>query len=159
MADPDDVLSTDPNAGGKDRLAGDMGVSSERTGEVSSEDDATNGVRDTVSNDSQGDGRADGETPPEQSAGGPEDNPENLSPEDPDDELPEAETDPEPPEAPGGADAVERDPDDLPLQTPDQPRSAQVKEEDVPNEIESPEKMDEATDDNQDLPAGTEPPV
>ncbi len=53
-------------------------------------------------------------------------------------------TDPTPDEAPGGADAVERDSDDYPIVTPDQPRSAQLEEEDVPDEIEEPDETGEA---------------
>ena len=59
-------------------------------------------------------------------------------------EQPEPELDAKPDEAPGGpADRVERDPDDYPLTTPDQPMSAQVEEEQVPDEIEQPEDLDE----------------
>jgi hypothetical protein len=60
-------------------------------------------------------------------------------------EKPTPHTDPTPPEGPGGADSVpdweaaEEDP-----VVPDQPRSAQVDEEDVPDEIEQPEEMDES---------------
>jgi hypothetical protein len=57
----------------------------------------------------------------------------------------EPHTDPTPPEGPGGRDAV---PDweaaeENPV-VPDQPRSAQVDEGDVPDEIEEPEEMDES---------------
>jgi hypothetical protein len=72
---------------------------------------------------------------------------------------PEPETDPAPDESPGGpADRVERDPGDYPLATPDQPMSAQVEEEHVPDEIEQPEELDEEeqtdSDDSTQEPAG-----
>jgi hypothetical protein len=38
---------------------------------------------------------------------------------------------------------VHRDEDDMPPATPDQPRSAQVEEEHVPDEIEQSEELDE----------------
>jgi hypothetical protein len=57
---------------------------------------------------------------------------------------PEPHTDAPPDEGPGGpADVVHRDQDDAPPATPDQPRSAQVEEEHVPDEIEQGEEMDE----------------
>jgi len=57
---------------------------------------------------------------------------------------PEPHEDPPPDEAPGGpADRIDRDPDDFPIATPDQPTSAQVEQEDVPDEIEQPEELDE----------------
>lgn len=68
-------------------------------------------------------------------------------------------TDPAPDEAPGGADALERDPDDYPVVTPDQPRSAQLEEEDVPDAIEEPddtgeaEPIEEAADNGPEEPA------
>ena len=63
-------------------------------------------------------------------------------------DRPEPRTDPAPDEGPGGpADMIERDPDDLPLATPDQPRSAQVEEKDVPDEIQESEEMDEGEKD------------
>jgi len=46
--------------------------------------------------------------------------------------------------------------DDLPPATPDQPRSAQVEEEHVPDEIEHPEELDE---EERDVDAGTEEPA
>ena len=73
-------------------------------------------------------------------------------------EQPEPHVDAPPDEAPGGpADRIERDPDDFPIQTPDQPRSAQIEEETVPDEIEEPEDTDEGEDD--DLEPGDEPPA
>jgi len=57
---------------------------------------------------------------------------------------PEPHEDPPPDDAPGGpADRIDRDPDDFPIATPDQPTSAQVEQEDVPDEIEQPEELDE----------------
>ena len=63
---------------------------------------------------------------------------ENLS------AAPTPRTDPPPEDGPGGpADVVERDADDLPPVTPDQPRSAQVEDHEVPDGIEDPEELDE----------------
>jgi hypothetical protein len=51
---------------------------------------------------------------------------------------------------------VRHDEDDLPPATPDQPRSAQVEEKQVPDEIEEPEDVDEEeTEDSDD--SGEEP--
>lgn len=56
-------------------------------------------------------------------------------------EQPEPTLDAEPDFAPGGpADRIDRDEDDFPVATPDQPRSAQVEDEVVPDEIEEPEE-------------------
>lgn len=58
--------------------------------------------------------------------------------------APEPTTDPDPDFAPGGpADAAAVDTDDGPPATPDQPRSAQVEEHQVPDEIDAPEDVDE----------------
>ena len=54
--------------------AGDMGVSSEREGHTGPGQHGTDGVKDVTS------GRPEGDTPPEQSTGAPEDNPEGLPP-------------------------------------------------------------------------------
>ena len=71
--------------------------------------------------------------------------------------APEPHMDAPPDEAPGGpADRIERDADDFPLATPDQPRSAQVEEEHVPDEIEQPEDLDE---DEKDVEPGDEAPA
>lgn len=78
-------------------------------------------------------------------------------PDQPDDTAPQPRLDPQPPENPGGVDAVKDDPDDFPLEVPDPPKSAQV--EDIPEELEEPERMDEAHGDNKDMPAGSEPPA
>jgi hypothetical protein len=74
-------------------------------------------------------------------------------------EQPEPQMDTPPDPGPGGpADWVERDEDDFPLATPDQPRSAQVEQEHVPDEIEQPEETDEEQDeDKQDTEPGDEP--
>lgn len=59
-------------------------------------------------------------------------------------ERPEPQFDAPPDEGPGGpADMVRSHEDDLPPATPDQPRSAQVEEENVPDEIEQSEDVDE----------------
>ncbi len=73
------------------------------------------------------------------------------------DDQPESHTDGPPDEAPGGpADRVDRDEDDLPVTTPDQPRSAQVEEEEVPDEIEQSEEIDE---EEKHVDASTEEPA
>lgn len=72
-------------------------------------------------------------------------------------EKPEPHMDASPDEGPGGpADMIHRDEDDFPPATPDQPRSAQVEEEHVPDEIEKPEEIDE---EEKDVDAGTEAPA
>lgn len=59
-------------------------------------------------------------------------------------EKPEPAEDAPPDEGPGGpADVIQRDKDDFPPATPDQPRSAQVEDEELPDEVEQPEEMDE----------------
>lgn len=70
---------------------------------------------------------------------------------------PEPTMDAPPEPGPGGpADRVEHDEDDLPLATPDQPRSAQVEEENVPDEIGEAEDLDE---EEKDVKPGEEPPA
>jgi hypothetical protein len=70
---------------------------------------------------------------------------------------PEPTEDAPPDEGPGGpADMVHRDEDDLPPATPDQPRSAQVEQEHVPDEIEQPEEIDE---EEKDVDPGKEEPA
>jgi hypothetical protein len=72
-------------------------------------------------------------------------------------DRPEPKQDAPPDEGPGGpADMVRRDDDDLPPAIPDQPRSAQVEEEQVPDEIEQPEELDE---EEKDVDASTEEPA
>lgn len=59
-------------------------------------------------------------------------------------ERPEPKMDAPPDEGPGGpADMIHRDEEDLPPATPDQPRSAQVEDHEVPDELEEPEDVDE----------------
>jgi hypothetical protein len=59
-------------------------------------------------------------------------------------EKPEPQFDAPPDEGPGGpADMIRSSEEDLPPATPDQPRSAQVEEEKVPDEIEQPEEIEE----------------
>ena len=71
-----DIRDSNPNANGPDGAAGEMGVSSERTGPAGPGQDSTDGVRDVTPAD-----RSDDEdTPPEQSPGNPEENPEGLPP-------------------------------------------------------------------------------
>jgi hypothetical protein len=63
-------------------------------------------------------------------------------------DRPEPELDPAPDDGPGGpADMVERDEDDFPPTGTDQPRSAQIEDEHVPDEIQEPEDMDEGEND------------
>lgn len=72
-------------------------------------------------------------------------------------EKPEPTTDAPPDEGPGGpADMVHRDEDDFPPATPDQPRSAQVEEQHIPDEIEEPEEIEET---QKDVDPATEEPV
>ena len=72
-------------------------------------------------------------------------------------DAPEPEMDTPPDPGPGGpADWVERDEDDFPPATPDQPRSAQVEEQHVPDEIEQPEDLDE---EEKDVEPGDEAPA
>lgn len=72
-------------------------------------------------------------------------------------EKPEPKMDPPPDEGPGGpADMIRRDEDDLPPATPDQPRSAQVEDKHVPDEIQESEEVDEQeepVDSSKDEPA------
>ena len=76
------------------------------------------------------------------------------------DELPDAPVpsiDPEPEPGPGGpADAIQPDEDDHPPTTPDQPRSAQVTDGQVPDEIDTPEETDDSEGEGDPL---QEPPV
>lgn len=72
-------------------------------------------------------------------------------------EKPEPRLDPPPDQAPGGpADMIQRDDDDLPLATPDQPRSAQVEDSHVPDEIQESEDVDE--EEQQDMDDSTKEP-
>jgi hypothetical protein len=72
-------------------------------------------------------------------------------------ERPEPKEDAPPDEGPGGpADMIHHDEDDMPLATSDQPRSAQVEEKHVPDEIEQAEEVDE---EEKDVDPGTEEPA
>lgn len=71
-----DLRESTPNSSGPQGAAGDMGVSSERLGDVGPGEDATDGLRDTSPHE-----REPGEdVPPEQSTGNPEPQPEGLDP-------------------------------------------------------------------------------
>jgi hypothetical protein len=74
---------------------------------------------------------------------------------------PEPHLDAPPDEGPGGpADMIHRDQEDLPPATPDQPRSAQVEDENVPDEIQQPEEKDTDVDeDEKTVEEGTEEPA
>ncbi len=75
-------------------------------------------------------------------------------------EAPEPQTDTEPDFAPGGpADRIDRDEDDFPLTTPDQPRSAQVEDEEVPDEIEQTDDSDAGTGEEDGVDPSEEDPV
>jgi len=64
--------------------------------------------------------------------------------------MPEPKEDAPPDEGPGGpADVFTPDKNDKPPATPDQPRSAQVEEESVPDEIEEPEDVDDDVDEGE----------
>lgn len=68
-----DITDSTPNATGPDHAAGDMGVSSERVGPTGPGQVATDGVRDTSVPP------PDPDAPPEQSAGGEEVPPDEVS--------------------------------------------------------------------------------
>ena len=74
-ADPKDLQESTPGSSGEHRAEGGMGVSSERTGHAGPGQDTTDGLRDTSANRP-----ADPDTPPEQSTGNEETNPEGLEP-------------------------------------------------------------------------------
>jgi len=69
---------SNPSAGGPEGLAGDLGVSSERVGPAGPGQVSTDGTRDVSEDAAEAD--PGDEAPPEQSTGGPEDNPEGLAP-------------------------------------------------------------------------------
>jgi hypothetical protein len=74
----EDILrESNPNASGRERAAGGMGVSSERTGESGPFKGATDGVKDTSVAD---DDTPRDELPPEQRPDQDEENPEGLDP-------------------------------------------------------------------------------
>ena len=70
-----ELRDSNPNAGGPEGLAGGMGVSSERVGPTGPGQVSTDGTRDVSEDSDPGD-----DAPLEQSAGGPEDNPDGLEP-------------------------------------------------------------------------------
>jgi hypothetical protein len=74
MSETEDFQSSTPNSSGPDRAAGEMGVSSERVGPAGPGQEATDGVRDVAPHERD----PSEETPPEQTPGNPEDNPEGL---------------------------------------------------------------------------------
>jgi len=73
-----DIRDSTPNANGPDGAAGGMGISSERTGPTGPGQESTDGIRETSQLDPSAE--ADADTPPEQSPGNPETNPEGLTP-------------------------------------------------------------------------------
>jgi hypothetical protein len=76
-SEPDEELrSSTPNSSGPQRASGGMGVSSERVGPAGPGQEATDGLRDVAPHERD----AGDDTPPEQSPGKPEDNPEGLPP-------------------------------------------------------------------------------
>lgn len=76
MGTDDELHQSNPNSTGPERAAGDMGVSSERTGETGAGEHATDGTKDT----SEMSPAADADVPPEQRPGQVETNPEGLTP-------------------------------------------------------------------------------
>jgi hypothetical protein len=79
---PEDVEGQDsnPNAGGPQRLEGDMGVSSERVGETGPGQTGTDGVRAPADRDELDPARTPDTEPDEQRPGGDEPHPEGLTP-------------------------------------------------------------------------------
>jgi hypothetical protein len=76
-----ELSDSTPNAGGPERAAGGMGVSSERVGPTGPGQESTDGERDTrVAGTSGAPETDESETPPEQSTGGPEENPDGIEP-------------------------------------------------------------------------------
>jgi len=76
-----ELKDSNPNAGGPERAAGGMGISSERVGAAGPGQESTDGERDTRQSGTSGDpGPDDEETPPEQSTGNPEPQPEGIEP-------------------------------------------------------------------------------
>lgn len=72
----EELQSSTPGSSGPERAAGEMGVSSERVGPTGPGQYATDGLRDV----SEHERSPDEETPPEQSPGGAEENPEGIAP-------------------------------------------------------------------------------
>lgn len=71
-----DIRDSTPNANGPDGAAGEMGVSSERTGPTGPGQYGTDGVRPTAREERD----PDADVAPEQSTGNPEANPTGLDP-------------------------------------------------------------------------------
>ncbi|MGB0101473.1 MAG: hypothetical protein WBP61_14440 [Nocardioides sp.] len=72
----EEIQASTPGSSGPQRAAGDMGVSSERVGPTGPGQEATDGLRDvsTQARDPEA------PTPPEQSPGNPEENPQGIAP-------------------------------------------------------------------------------
>jgi hypothetical protein len=76
-----ELKDSNPNAGGPERAEGGMGVSSERVGPTGPGQVSTDGERDTRVPGTSGAPEIDeADTPPEQSTGGPEENPDGIEP-------------------------------------------------------------------------------
>jgi hypothetical protein len=76
-----ELKDSTPNAGGPERAAGGMGVSSERVGATGPGQESTDGERDTrVPGTSGAQEIDDADTPPEQAPGAREENPEGIEP-------------------------------------------------------------------------------
>lgn len=72
-------------------------------------------------------------------------------------DAPEPKVDADPDASPGGpADRIDRDADDFPVTTPDAPRSAQVDDEVVPDELDQP---DESGGEEEDVDPAEDEPV
>ena len=81
FAQDTELKDSNPNAGGPERAAGGMGISSERVGATGPGQESTDGERDTRQAGTSGDpGLSDEDAPPEQRPGSPEHNPEGLEP-------------------------------------------------------------------------------
>jgi hypothetical protein len=76
MSEERDFQSSTPNSAGPDHASGEMGVSSERVGHAGPGQEATDGLRDVSPHERD----PDEETPPEQSPGSPEENPQGIPP-------------------------------------------------------------------------------
>jgi hypothetical protein len=74
------LRQSNPNGTGDEGLAGAMGVSSEREGSTGPDEVGADGMRDTVQERLPGDPDQADDTPPEQSTGNEETNPEGIEP-------------------------------------------------------------------------------
>jgi len=74
------ALETDANAGGPERLAGDMGISSERVGHIQGGAEATHGAAPTQTEGPTPEGEEDAPEKTSDPATGPEPNPANAMP-------------------------------------------------------------------------------